>query len=137
MKHYYDIDLRDLLAEDDPLEPRWALMHAANLPIASSFVAVRRGGLEYRGWGPEQYAFADMVDGLSDLAYILILANRDPDKPMPAAPSRYPRPGSGGTKEAVTDDKKTSFKPGSFGAMMQQAKINRRKKLAQEAAEGA
>lgn len=133
LKHEYGIDLREIFSEDDPLDPRWVLVHVANLPMASSFVAVNRGGLEYRGWGQEQYTAADISDGLSELAYILIMAHRDPDKPVPQPPKRYPRPGD----KPQTDDRKTKFKEGSFGAMMQQAKINRRKRMAAKAAEGA
>lgn len=133
LKQYYGIDLREIFSEDNPLDPKWVLVHVSNLPLASSFVAVNRGGIEFRGWGQEQHSAADMIDALSEIAYILILAHRDPDKPAPQPPKRYPRPGD----KPLKDDQKTKFKEGSFGAMMQQAKINRRKRMAAKAAEGA
>lgn len=133
LKQYYGIDLRDLFSEDDPLDPRWVLIHVANLPIASSFVAMQRGGLEFRGWDEDRYADADMIDALQDIAYILIMANRDPNKTAPPPPKRYRRPGVK-SQEELSDDKKTTFKAGSFGDMLQQAKRNKRKRLAAEAA---
>lgn len=131
LKHEYGIDLRDLFSEAG-LDPKWVLMHIAHLPIASSFVAINRGGIEYRGWGQEQHTQADIVDALSEVGYILLLANRDTNKPMPTPPKRYPRPGD--SKPATSDDQRTSFKKGSFGDMLQQAKRNKRARLAAEAA---
>lgn len=134
LNHYYRIDLRDLFSEVDPLDPKWVLIHVANLPIASAFVAAQRGGIQFRGWGQEQYTAADMVDSLSDLAYILIMAHRDPNKPAPHPPKRYPRPSDKPDPATLPDDQKTSFKAGSFGDMLQQAKRNKRARLAAEAA---
>lgn len=134
LTHYYGIDLREILSEDDPLDPEWVLLHVYNLPIASAFNAVQRGGIEFRGWGQEQHTAADMVDSLSDLAYILIMAHRDPSKPAPERPRRYPRPGDKPDPETLPDDQKTKFKAGSFGDMLQQAKRNKRARLAAEAA---
>lgn len=130
LKEYYGIDLRDLFAEDSPLDPRWVLMHASNLPIASSYVAAQRGGSEFTGWDQAQYDRAAMIDALNDLGYILIMANRDPSKKAPEPPKRYRRPND---EEPLTDDKRTSFKPGSFGDMLQKAKRNKRARLAREA----
>jgi hypothetical protein len=132
LKHYYGIDLRDILSEDDPLDPGFVLIHVANLPIESAFVAAQRGGVEYRNWGQEQYTNADIHDALRDIADILIMAHRDPDKPAPKPLPRYRRPGVD-AEAAITDDKRTKFKPGSLGEMMQQAKRNRRARLAAKA----
>lgn len=133
LKEYYGIDLRDLFSEDDPLDPKWVLIHAGNLPIASSYVAAQRGGLQFRGWDQAQYDSASMIDALNDLAYILIMANRDPTKPAPKPPKRYVRPNDPDDPENLPDDQKTKFKPGSFGDMLQKAKRNKRARLAREA----
>ena len=46
------------------LDPKWVLIHTANLPIASSFVAANRGGIEFRGWGQHSTRLPTMVDAL-------------------------------------------------------------------------
>lgn len=131
--HEYGIDLRDLLLEDSPLDPKWVLIHVWNLPIASSFMAIQRGGLNFRGWDQAQYDSASLIDAINDVAYILIMANRDPSKPAPKPPARYKRPNDPTAPENLPDDQKTSFKPGSFGDMLQKAKRNKRARLAREA----
>jgi hypothetical protein len=110
-------------------------MHVGNLPIGSAFVAAQRGGQQFRDWDQRQYTDADMVDALRDVAHILILAHRDPNKKAPEPPKRYSRPGDPKDPENLPDDQKTTFKAGSFGDMLQQAKRNKRARLAREAAE--
>lgn len=116
---------------EDGLDPKWVLIHAWNLPISSAFIASQRGGPEFLGWDQEAYAQADMVDALQDIAYILIMANRDPNKPPPPLPQRYRRPGV--KEKVVRDDQRTDFKPGSFGHMLQTVKRNKRARLKREA----
>lgn len=93
LKRYYGIDLRDLFSEDHPLSPRWVLMHINNLPMASAFVAERRGGPQFIGWDENQYMMARLIDLARTQIYLFILAHKDPKKRNPDAPEMYPVPG--------------------------------------------
>lgn len=114
LKYYYGIDLRDLFSEDCPISPRWALLHAHHLPMESSTVAEARGGSQFRGWGPDRYMTARLIDSVSALRYITILANRDPKKKLPQPPDPYPIP------DKRQDKKTKDAKPGSFAFIANQ-----------------
>jgi len=90
------------------LSPRFVLVHIAYLPIESAFVAERRGGQEYRGWGPDRYMAAGQMDLTKAQSYLFLLANSDPKKARPKPPEPYPVPG--GHKRVASSD----LKPGSF-----------------------
>jgi hypothetical protein len=112
LKHYYGIDLRDLFSEDNPLSPRWVLMHVMNLPIESAFMAEIRGGKEFRGWDEGRYMLASIYNVINILKYITILANSDPKKTTPEPPEPFPTPDN-----LVARKKSGGHKPGSFGAI--------------------
>ncbi|BCP36362.1 hypothetical protein MINTMi198_17320 [Mycobacterium intracellulare M.i.198] len=123
LKQYYGIDLRDLFSEDKPLSPRWALMHVLHLPIESAFVAQLRGGPEFRGWSPDRYMAARLIDLQAIQNWMFLSANRDPDSKAPEMPEPYPLPDDIKVKKQLKD------KPGSFGFMAKTllAKAKKRK----------
>ncbi|QFP95510.1 tail assembly chaperone [Mycobacterium phage GaugeLDP] len=125
---YYRVDLRDLFADEDPLSPRFVLALVLCLPKDGAFYAERRGGQQYRGWDEDRYALADIYDAVQAGNHILLLANRDPNKPKPKAPKAYPRPDDLEAKPAAP-------KPGSFAAMVVAAKTAARKRREQESAQ--
>lgn len=92
LKHHFGIDLRDLFNEVPPFSPRYILTHIMYLDFDSAFVAERRGGQMFRGWGVDRYMTAQLIDAVNALQYITILANRDPDKKAPDPPKPYPLP---------------------------------------------
>lgn len=57
---------------------------------------------------------AQLIDAVKALQYITILANRDPDKPMPQAPESFPLPDVR-QKALETRGKEKVYEPGSFG----------------------
>lgn len=89
LKHYYQLDLRDLFDPEDPLSPRWVLLHVKNLPLGSSFMAERRGGQEFRGWDESRYINVAFVNGLRTLQHIYIDAHT---KGKVKPPEPYPIP---------------------------------------------
>jgi hypothetical protein len=130
MKLYFGIDLRDLFLEENPLSPRWALLHIQQLPMGSSFVAELRGGPEFRGWDADRYMTARLIDLFGIANYIQILINHDRDKPKPPPPDPYPLP----------DNVKRSEQnqPGSFGFIARQkiAQARRRQELKRGGVDG-
>lgn len=80
-----------------------------NLPKTGALFAERRGGQQFRGWDEDRNALADIYDAVQAGNHILLMANRDPNKPKPKAPKPYPRP---------DDNEKKAVKPGSFAAMV-------------------
>jgi len=124
LKHYYGIDLRDLFSEESSLSPRWVLLHVHNLPIDSATVAEIRGGEKFRGWGPDQYMAARIIDSLSALRYITLLAHRDPKRKAPPLPEPYPIP------DNIQKKKTREATPGSFAFIANQllAQGKKRKK---------
>lgn len=123
--HYYQVDLRDMFRDEDPLSPRYVLVLILNLPRSSSFYAERRGGQQYRGWDETRYALADLIDAQQAGNHYFVMANRDTTKPKPKPPKPYPRPDD-------DEPKATAPKPGSFAAMIVAAKTAARKRMEQE-----
>ena len=119
--HYYSVDIRQLLKEEDPISPRYVLNLIVNLPKDGAFYASRRGGPQYRGWDEDRYALAALIDAQQAANYMFIMANRDPKRPKPTPPKPYFRPDGLDT----TSSKPT---PGSFAAMVVAAKVAHRKK---------
>lgn len=109
VKQYYGIDLRDLFSEDDPMSPRWALMHITSLPVDSATVAEQRGGQQFRGWDEGRYMMATLINAIRISNYYFILANTDPEKSKPKPPDNYPLPDGNAKTKAKAKDK-----PGSF-----------------------
>lgn len=126
LKHYYGIDLRDLFSEERPLSPRWALMHALHLPMESAFIAQLRGGDQFRGWGPDRYMAARMIDLQAINNWMFLSANSDPDGKKPEMPEPFPLPDDIKRKKQLKD------RPGSFGFMAKTllAKAKKRKAAA-------
>lgn len=122
LKHYYGLDLRDLLSEDRPLSPRFVLAHVTNLPYDSALVAEFRGGQQFRGWDKDRYMTATLIDAIRLLQYIFVLANSDPKKTKPKPPAPYPLPD--GQVEAKKPDTPGSF---AFIAKANLAAIKKRK----------
>jgi len=125
LKHYYGIDLRDLFSEERPLSPRWVLMHVLHLPMESAFVAQQRGGDSFRGWGPDRYMQARLIDLQAINNWMFLSANRDPEGREPEFPDPYPLPDDIERKKK----KRPEEKPGSFGFMAKTllAKAKKRK----------
>jgi hypothetical protein len=117
----YGFDLRELLSEEDPASPRYVLNLILNLPKTGAFYASRRGGQQYRGWDEDRYALADIYDAVQAGNHILMMANRDPNKPKPKPPQSYPRPDDLEPKQAAP-------KKGSFAAMIVAAKKAQRER---------
>ena len=93
------------------------------LPIESAFSAELRGGQAFRGWGPERYMGARLIDLAAIQNWMFLSANRDPESKPPTPPEMYPTPDGIKPKKANTD------KPGSFGHMAKTllAKAKKRK----------
>lgn len=108
LKHYYDIDLRDLFSEVRPLSPRFVLAHIKNLDYDSAFVAESRGGQHFRGWDEGRYMEAAKINLAKAANYLFILANTDPKKSRPKPPEAWPIPDA-------QEKKKRADAPGSFG----------------------
>ncbi|ALF02166.1 tail assembly chaperone [Mycobacterium phage LadyBird] len=126
LRQYYQVDLRDLFRDEDPLTPRFVLVLVLCLPKDGAFYAARRGGMQYRGWDEDRYALADIYDAINAGNHLFMMANRDRTKPKPKAPTPYPRP---------DDHKKTEApKPGSFAAMVVAAKKAARERREREEA---
>lgn len=114
--HYYGVDIRDLFLEQNPLSPRYVLTLVTYLPVESAFFAARRGGQEFRGWGPDLYAAADIATSLRTMIHLYVVSHLDRKKHrMPPAPKPFPTPEDQKTK-------KSSNKPGSFAHVVMQAK---------------
>ena len=131
LRLYYGIDLRDLFSEDQPISPRWALMHANALPLESDTVAEQRGGQHFRGWDEGRYMLAQLIDATRLNTYAFALAHRDPDLREPDPPSMYPLP------DNVRARNKRPPKPGSFasivGSKLAAVKERKRKERAENA----
>lgn len=119
--HYYQVDLRDLLAEENPLSPRYVLALVLHLPTDSAFHASRQGGEQFRGWDAGRYALVAQVNAQRATNHILMMVNRDPKKPKPKAPELFPTPD-------VATDKPSAPKPGSFAAVAASMILAQRKK---------
>jgi hypothetical protein len=130
LKRYFGIDLRDLFSDENPLSPRWVLLHIQQLPMGSSFVAEIRGGIQFRGWDEDRYMRAAFIDSVRVLQYILILCNSDPNKPKAQPPDPYPLPDN--VKRTEQDS------PGSFGFIAKKkiAEARRRQELKRGGVDG-
>lgn len=122
LKREYDLDLRDLFSEENPISPRWVLAHIKYLPIESAFYAEVRGGQQFRGWGPDRYMQAAHINADRVGNHLFILANTDPKKKKPTPPEPWPLP----------DDKtktKPADKPGSFAATVRTLSAKAKKRM--------
>lgn len=84
-----------------------------NLTTKGAFYASRRGGTQFRGWDAERYALVAIANSTQDANWISACVNRNPDRPAPKRPERFPTP---------DEQKKPPPKPGSFAAMVVAAK---------------
>lgn len=110
--HYYGIDLRDIFSDDNPLSPRFVLSMIFGLPLDLEFNASQRGGKHYRGWGPAEYALADIATSHRATNYMYLSAHIDPKKSKkPTEPKPFPIPDD-------VDDKKPKKKPNLFSQMV-------------------
>lgn len=105
LKHYFGIDLRDLFSEENPLSPRYVLVHIKWLGMDSAYIAERRGGQRFRGWDEGRYTSVAIVNALRAFMHMYLLSHIDPKKSKPKAPEPFPIP-----------DRKSpqAHKPGSF-----------------------
>lgn len=133
LKHWFDIDLRDLFSEDDPLEPSWVMMHVRCLPMSSRFMAELRGGERFIGWDEGRYMQAALIDSIRVLQYIMVLVNSDPKKKAASPPDPYPLPDQLRVKQQQQQDKPGSF---AFIANAQLAKIKQIKELKKGGVDG-
>ncbi|AZV00820.1 tail assembly chaperone [Mycobacterium phage Malec] len=127
LRQYYQVDLRDLFRDEDPLTPRFVLALVLCLPKDGAFYAERRGGQQFRGWDEDRYALADIYDAIQGGNHLFMMAHRDPNKAKPKAPKPYPRPDD-------TQPKNEAPKPGSFAAMVVAAKKAARERREREEA---
>lgn len=74
-ERYTNYHLNDLFRPGSGLTPALALALIKNLPPESNFVADRRGGTDFRGWGADRYLMANMYDAIRILIYVTLLAN--------------------------------------------------------------
>lgn len=120
--HYYGVDLRDIFDEDHPLSARYILALVKYLPLESAFVAERRGGQQFRGWGPLMYAVVAAVNALRAIQHMYLLAHLAKNSPKPKAPEPYPIPDT-------YKQRKSRNKPGTFAhiAATKLAALRRRK----------
>lgn len=103
------MDLRDLFSDENPLSPRYLLALILHLPTNGALYASRSGGIQFRGWDIDRYALVALVNAQRAGNHILLMANRDPKKPKPAAPEPFPTPDA--------KRKPSAPKPGSFAAI--------------------
>lgn len=90
--NYYQVDLRDVLRADGGLSPRYVMNLIVNLPLASAFVAAKRGGPQFRGWDETRYCLVAIINAVRTANYLFISANSDPKKKRPDLPDPFPTP---------------------------------------------
>ncbi|TCO56911.1 D site-binding protein [Actinocrispum wychmicini] len=106
LQHYYQVDLRDVLVEGSGLTARRALALVRQLPPESATAAMLRGGPEFRGWGPDRYLTALLIDAVQANTYAFIAANskRKPPPPHPIErPDNRPQRRGGGFAAMAAD----------------------------------
>lgn len=86
---YYGLDIGDVLVPGSGLTARRALALIRQLPPESATVASLRGGPEFRGWGPDRYLTARLIEATEGLFHAFVSAN---SKKKPKAPDRVDRP---------------------------------------------
>jgi len=97
----YNIRLTDLFRPSSGVTPGFLLALIRHLPAGSRFVAERRGGVEFRGWGHDSYALAAIVNAIRSLQFTYIAAHSK-SKPTPPKPFPVPdRPVSPGVKSGM------------------------------------
>ena len=92
LKHYYDVDVRDLFREVSPYTPRYILSLVMQLPLGSAFVSAQRGGSQYRGWDHAMYAQVALINAVRTSNHLFLCANSNPKKKSPDPPTPYPTP---------------------------------------------
>ncbi|AEK32673.1 tail assembly chaperone [Mycobacterium phage LittleCherry] len=108
----YNVDLRDLFDDENPLDPQYVLWLVLGLSVDSAYSAERRGGPQFRGWTPSTFAQVATANGIRGLQYSYILTHIDKKAKRPNPPEPYPIP----TRE--TDrSKPVTPKPGSFAGI--------------------
>ncbi len=108
---YYGVNLVSALRAGSGFSPRQILALIRQLPVESRTAAGMRGGEQFRGWGPDRYLAALLVDAVTQNTYAFVAAN---STRRPKAPEPVPRP-------ATTTRKRT----GAFAAMVARAKAAR------------
>ena len=103
------MDLRDVLVPEARLTPLYLLVLIKGLPETSRFVAEKRGGPEFRGWGTDRYATVAIVNAVRALQWTYVAAH---SKNRPAMFEPFPIP----------DESLKQTTPNSF-AMIAAAKI--------------
>ena len=109
LQHYYRLDLRDVLRPGSGVTARRALALVRQLPPESATAAELRGGPEFRGWGPDRYLTALLIDAVQANTFAFVAANskRKPSPPQPVdrPESRSRRPRGGGGFAAIAKQK--------------------------------
>jgi hypothetical protein len=101
LAEYYNVRLTDLFTPGSGLTPGFLLALIKNLPMGSRFVAEKRGGVEFRGWGHDSYALAAVVNAIRSLQFTYVAAH---SKSKPAPPKPFPvpdRPVAQGVKQGM------------------------------------
>ncbi|QGJ97068.1 tail assembly chaperone [Mycobacterium phage PetterN] len=113
LRREYQLDLRDLFDDEDPLDPEYVLWLIPGLSIDSAFVAERHGGPQFRGWTPSTYAQVATANGIRGLQYAYILTHIDKKAIRPNPPEPYPIP----ARDTDKSSKPVTPKPGSFAGI--------------------
>ncbi|SHS97920.1 Uncharacterised protein [Mycobacteroides abscessus subsp. abscessus] len=105
------MDLLDLFRENSTLTPEYLLALITYLPVESAFQAEKRGGQQFRGWNPQMYAIVAAVNALRSLQHMYVLTHLGKKASKPKPPEPFPIP-------QKKKEEQTSYRPGSFGAMV-------------------
>lgn len=125
LKHYFGIDLLEMVSDYPPRSPRYVLAHIKWLPLGSAFVAETRGGQEFRGWDQDRYMRVAQIDAQNNANWLFVMANKDPKKAALKPPDKYPIP----DRRALA--KSANEKPGSFGFIAKSMLADAKRKKAQ------
>jgi hypothetical protein len=104
-------------------------MHVLHLPQGSAYYAALRGGQHWRSWGELEQQGLNLINANKLIAYILLMANRDPKKKAPDPPEWYPGPEERMRVAKLKLAEKRNPKPGSFAFMVGKAKRAKLKKV--------
>ena len=115
LKHYYDVDVRDLFLEVSHISPRYVLALVMQLPLGSAYVAAQRGGPQFRGWDQGMYAQVALINAVRTSNFLFLCANSNPKKKKPATPEPYPTPDEPGIRRGRRNQGPPA--PGSFAGV--------------------
>lgn len=88
---YFGRDITDVFVDGTDLTPRKALAYIRALPFGCSTSASLQGGQEHRGWTPDTYMAANIVDAVQNNTYAFVSANQKKNSKTPA-PTPVERP---------------------------------------------